>query len=102
MIGNQIFVLALVVSFFVFFTSSSEERGVFFLFFFSSGLMFPFGAGLCTAGLADVGAKNRLISCTHTHTHGRVPTSTVVLIQNKFHFLTRKMPENVHDLSVTR
>lgn len=54
--------LALAVSFLFFF--SSEERGFFFA---SSVFMFPFRAGFCTTGLAEVGAKNRLMSCVHTH-----------------------------------
>lgn len=56
------YMLTFLVSFF--FTSSSEEDGGFL--FFSSVLTFPFGAGFCTADLADVGAKNRLMSYVRT------------------------------------
>lgn len=65
---------------FFFFTSSSEERG-FFFFFFSSVWMLPLGAGFCTAGLAAVGAKKRLMSCVHTDKHAYVQPNYTELIQ---------------------
>lgn len=86
----------MLASFFFFFTSSSIDEEFFFFF---SCLSFPFGAGFCTAGLADVGAKNRLMSCTHR----RVQTVRITELRkrkkqgkksllSKLYILTHKVP----------
>lgn len=75
---NKRYIFILTLVFLVVFTSSSEDG----MIVFSLSLTLPIGAGFCTTGLADVGAKNRLMSCVHRQLRSDVRTILSTIRKN--------------------